>query len=148
MPSATPTTPQTPQHAPRRAARRTAREARLEVALAERDVMRRRGELPPLPDPTGRDRSDRVLRYVAYEDARRRRDAGVASPEELAYLEARRAHLSSWRKQKNARRQRRAAQRAGHDPSTPPSTTSTSTTRVRLRGPEDLRALIEDRDAG
>jgi hypothetical protein len=91
----------------RRVARRTEREARLEVALAARDAMRARGEAPPLPAPDGRSRSERTLRYVAYEDARRRRDAGKATPEELTYLEARFAHLSAWRKAKNARRQQR-----------------------------------------
>ena len=129
-----------------RTARKTAREVRLEVALAEREAMRRRGEVPPLPDPGGRERRDRVLRYVAYEDARRRRDAGLATPEELAYLEARRAHLSTWRKQKNARRQRRAAMRA----SGPAVDTDTATpaARPRLRGPDDLRAFIEGREVG
>jgi hypothetical protein len=128
----------------RHGARKTAREARLEVALAEREACRRRGETPPLPDPTGRDRRDRVLRYVAYEDARRRKDAGLATPEELAYLEARRAHLSTWRKQKNARRQRRAAMRA--NPEATPG--AAATPRPRLRGPEDLRAFIEGREVG
>ena len=101
----------------RRVARRTEREARLEVALAARDAMRARGEIPPLPSPEGRTRSERTLRYVAYEDARRRREAGTATPEELAYLESRFAHLSAWRKAKNARRQQRPGLQ---DPSTKP----------------------------
>jgi hypothetical protein len=101
----------------RRVARRTEREARLEVALAARDAMRARGESPPLPSPEGRTRSERTLRYVAYEDARRRREAGTATPEELAYLESRFAHLSAWRKAKNARRQQRPGLQ---DPSTKP----------------------------
>jgi len=101
----------------RRVARRTEREARLEVALAAREAMRARGESPPLPAPDGRSRSERTLRYVAYEDARRRRDADTATPEELAYLEARFAHLSAWRKAKNARRQQRPGLQ---DPSTQP----------------------------
>jgi hypothetical protein len=139
--------PAKPASAPtRHAARKTAREARLEVALAEREAMRRRGEVPPLPDPAGRDRRERALRYVAYEDARRRRDAGLATPEELAYLDARRTHLSTWRKQKNARRQRRAAMRAGGTP--PGGDEGSPVTRPRLRGPEDLRAFIEGREPG
>lgn len=138
--------PPGPIAASRGAVRRTAREARLEVALAERDALRARGETPPLPDPTGRDRRERLLRYVAYEDARRRQEAGVASADELAYLEARRAHLSAWRKQKNARRQRRAARRAEVEVATAAGTTPRF---PRLRGPDDLRALIEeDRDVG
>jgi len=73
-----------PQAAIRGVMRRTARETRLDTALAERDAMRVRGEVPPLPDPAGRDRRERVLRYVAYEDARRRQEAGVATVDELA----------------------------------------------------------------
>lgn len=132
--------------ASRGAARRTTREARLEVALAERDALRARGETPPLPDPTGRDRRERLLRYVAYEDARRRQEAGIATADEVAYLEARRAHVSAWRKQKNARRQRRAARRAEVDVAAAAGATPRF---PRLRGPDDLRALIEeDRDVG
>lgn len=137
------------QAAIRGVVRRTAREARLDAALAEREAMRARGETPPLPDPTGRDRRDRVLRYVAYEDARRRVERGVATPEEVAYLEARRAHLSAWRKQKNARRQRRAALRAELDVDNAARAEGDAPRRFpRLRGPEDLRAFMEGRDAG
>jgi hypothetical protein len=138
-----------PQAAIRGVVRRTAREARLDAALAEREAMRARGEQPPLPDPCGRDRRDRVLRYVAYEDARRRQERGVATPDELAYLEARRAHLSAWRKQKNARRQRRAALRAELDAENAARVDGDAPRRFpRLRGPEDLRAFMEGRDAG
>jgi hypothetical protein len=125
------------------------REARLEAALAERDAMRARGEVPPMPDPCGRDRRDRALRYVAYEDARRRHASGVASVEELRYLEARRAHLSAWRRHKNARRQRRAALRAEVETDGDRAAAETGRRFPRLRGPDDLRALMSgDLDDG
>jgi hypothetical protein len=147
--------------------RRTSREARLEVALAARDAMRARGEVPPLPDPCGRSRLERVLRYVAYEDCRRRRDAGVATAEELTYIEQRFAHLSAWRKAKNARRQRlsRAGVDVGDDRGPQPAKkkkkkrdtsrarppplfvaapgVDIDDERPRLRGPDDLRALLD-----
>jgi hypothetical protein len=130
--------------------RKTTRETRLEAALAERDAMRTRGEVPPLPDPCGRDRRDRVLRYVAYEDARRRHALGVATAEELRYVETRRAHLSAWRRHKNARRQRRAALRAEVDSEAARHADGPASDRPfpRLRGPEDLRAFIEGGDDG
>jgi hypothetical protein len=138
-----------PQAAIRGVVRRTAREARLDAALAERDAMRARGEVPPLPDPAGRDRRERVLRYVAYEDARRRQEAGVASVDEVTYLEARRAHLSAWRKQKNARRQRRAAMRAELEAENAARAGGDAPRRFpRLRGPDDLRDFMEGRDVG
>jgi hypothetical protein len=138
------------QAAARGLVRKTTREARLEAALAERDAMRARGEVPPRPDPCGRDRRDRVLRYVAYEDARRRDALGVATVEELHYVEARRAHLSAWRRQKNARRQRRAALRAEVDAHAARHTHGPLSDRPfpRLRGPEDLRAFMEGGDDG
>ncbi len=149
-------------------ARKTQREARLEVALAERDAQRARGETPVLPDPTGRSRYERVLRYVAYEDCRRRRDAGVATPEELAFLEARFAHLSAWRKAKSARRQRagrrgdddgdesqthqpKKKKKRGHAKKRPVPVFvaapggGADDERPRLRGPEDLRAFLDAR---
>lgn len=138
------------QAAARGLVRKTTRETRLEAALAERDAMRARGEVPPLPDPCGRDRRDRVLRYVAYEDARRRHALGVATDEELRYLEVRRAHLSAWRRQKNARRQRRAALRAEVDAAAARHAQGSPSERPfpRLRGPEDLRAFIGAGDEG
>ena len=146
-------------------ARKTQREARLEKALAERDAMRARGEVPPLPDPCGKSRHERVLRYVAYEDCRRRRDAGIADATELAYLEQRFAHLSAWRKAKSARRQRlgrdrdddvvraqpkkrkkRGKARARPTPvfvAAPGADVDDE--RPRIKGPEDLRAFLDAR---
>lgn len=136
----------------RRVARRTEREARLEVALAARDAMRARGEIPPLPSPEGRTRSERTLRYVAYEDARRRREAGKATPEELAYLESRFAHLSAWRKAKNARRQQRPGLQ---DPSAQPKKKKKRASRAKrkvvpvyvtapVREPREVAPNIDD----
>jgi hypothetical protein len=128
--------------------RKTSREDRLEAALAEREAMRARGEVPPLPDPCGRDRRERVLRYVAYEDARRRHALGIATDDELWYVETRRAHLSAWRKQKNARRQRRAALRTDLEADATRLPAERSKKFPRLRGPEDLRAFMSGDDDG
>lgn len=148
--------------------RHMSREERLAIALAQREQMRALGETPPLPDPCGKDRKDRALRYFAYEDARRRRDAGEATPEELAYLEARFAHLSQWRKAKNARRKRglehkgtddvdapqrkNKKKKRGASKSTPPTVFADvavaddeAAAALRPRGPDDLRALFEVR---
>lgn len=131
--------------------RQSQRNKRLEGELLKRQEERERGEIPPLPDPCGRSRQERVLRWVAYEDARKRQQEGTATDEELAYLEARRAHLRAFRGRKRARQQareeRRQAQKEGstakmpHLGETPAAVVELE--RPRLRGPEDLRAFIE-----
>jgi hypothetical protein len=132
--------------------RQSQRSKHLEQALSQRQEQRARGEVPPLPDPCGRSRQERVLRWVAYEDARKRQQEGTATDDELAYLEARRAHLRAFRGRKRARQVAREERQKARQAEAGPSERSgrggatqplEGEPRPRLRGPEDLRAFIE-----
>ena len=135
----------------------------VEAAVAEREAMRQRGEIPPLPDPLGRRRGDRLLRIACGVDIRAREAEGTVTLEEFEWMTIRREHLEQWqqgRRQRIAARKARQAAEAAEAAEEMPAevTSSTSTLQVswssslqhvddeqwrgRLSGPDDLRKLV------
>ena len=137
----------------------------VEAAVAEREAMRQLGEVSPLPDPLGRRRGDRFLRIVCGVDIRQREDAGTVTLEEFEWITIRREHLAEWQQRRRQRTAIRTTKQAAEATADGPVEVRSSTSKLqmtwssspslrqvddeqwrgRLRGPDDLRKLVNGR---